>query len=310
MTASGAVALVTSAPGDAVRAVAAGTATAGMATAGMATADSVVIADTGTGSGRTKVASAPKDVNRLYVMPMALGAKLHGPRVAFFCHYRLLVMGYIYLVVFCVGRVTGIAVFDGGQSSAANLLDDYLRSFLLMGVAGILHESSLYRNPPQNMEEKRNTTLIYQVVVLFFGLFATISSAFSRGTLLTCWAMLAGCAIVSAIKTLRRSRRGSSPAPLDGSILLWAVILSQVFLAARFSYAIAEVSAPYDADLDAPVFRLCLQILPELMALVILSVAGMLTRNAYRTLQNRAPAPRNTAGDAGETHDAIEMDDL
>ncbi|KUI73142.1 hypothetical protein VM1G_08770 [Cytospora mali] len=244
-------------------------------------------------------------MNPLSAAELVIYAILSIP-VLYICvrHWPAGVLGWFYLCAFCTLRIVAGAMSINSNSGAASIISSVGLSPLILAACGILHEA----------REHRAIKLLPKpfewIVVLMFHVFvsgglapvaigasalATHSSdaaSASRslkliragmGIMTASWVFLVIGAVISALpargveKNARRFR--------EGTVLLYSVIFSLVFVGIRVIYSLVAFTtqeaylSPVNGSLT---IRVLLRFLPELIATLSFIFAGIQTRRLHQ----------------------------
>ncbi|KPM36553.1 hypothetical protein AK830_g10012 [Neonectria ditissima] len=210
-------------------------------------------------------------------------------------------LGWLYVTVFFTLRIVGGALSLSGSPSAG-LISSIGLSPLLLAAAGILHEARVYRFPQLDRKWEWIRVALYHLVVT--GGLALVAAGASHlqdsdpapsdatlakaglGILVLAWTILAGWACLSLRSSSVVVDAGVRRRPTDperaGTMLLYSVLFSVVFIGIRLIYTLVAMTSgsgslnPGSASLAVQV---CLTMLPELLAALAFLAVGVCTRN-------------------------------
>ncbi|WZH49448.1 uncharacterized protein QYS62_010649 [Fusarium acuminatum] len=244
-------------------------------------------------------------MSSLTTAELAIYAILVLPTIfVLFKHGKPGLIGWGFLFVFCSLRVIGGALFLT-DSSAAVTVSNIGLSPLLLCTAGLLHEAQYYREKPRRAE-KVKIVLFHLLVgagvaLMIVGLSGVQSKSptpddhkkvkIGLGILTASWGLL-------VLQTMRTAfEKGySSRDNVFITRLLIAVAIGLIFVGIRVIYTLIALTSN-DANLN-PItgtlaIRVLLSFLPELIALLVYLVAGVLTGD-IRVLSEREHKTRDS----------------
>ncbi|KFY02097.1 hypothetical protein V490_00638 [Pseudogymnoascus sp. VKM F-3557] len=209
-------------------------------------------------------------------------------------HGKQGILGWIALHSLCVIRIVGNAVQLNAYNNhstggiATLILQSVGLSPLILAAVGILHEARA-RNPNLNQKLEwfliiqYHLTVILAMVLVIIGIVklqdgdsvGTVLMKVGMGIVLALWAILAIWTLLSF-----RSSQGYTAVgvPADGTKLLYGVAAALPLIALREIYAAGSSYAPSSSFTSSLAVKVCLGVVPEMLSITILSVAGLLTR--------------------------------
>ncbi|KAL1848004.1 hypothetical protein VTK73DRAFT_10217 [Phialemonium thermophilum] len=238
--------------------------------------------------------------------------------VVLFRHLPLGAAGWGYLFAFCTLRIVGGALSRSGkQPAAANIISNVGLSPLLLAASGILHEARHLRAAAANKSLELTLFVFYHAAVLAgVALVAAGGSSLSSdhpkpnasklvkagiAILTVCWVAL--CAwVVSSVRPPRHVRAAATAAR-EGTVLLYSLAASLVLVGIRVLYSLVALCSEKPSLNPATgslAIRVVLAFLPELIAVLILLGAGILTLNAMRLRAAAVPAETEGSGKQAE----------
>ncbi|GFF49216.1 hypothetical protein IFM61606_04852 [Aspergillus udagawae] len=211
-------------------------------------------------------------------------------------HGRYGLLGWLFLLIFCILRIIGGLVAARDTGTAANIISSVGLSPLLLATAGILHEARHYRIQPLDTKMEWVSVLAYHMLVVAGVALTAAGSAKLQeheqpldkaekiakagiSILVVAWGFLVGWAGFSF--TAPRGRNSSLTRA--GTVLLTAVAFSLVFIGIRVFYSLAALCTqrpslnPVTGSLA---IRVVLGFLPEVIAVLGYIFAGIRTRGA------------------------------
>ncbi|KFY33594.1 hypothetical protein V494_07476 [Pseudogymnoascus sp. VKM F-4513 (FW-928)] len=210
-------------------------------------------------------------------------------------HGKRGILGWLALHSLCVIRIVGNAVQLNAYTThstggtATLILQSVGLSPLLLAAVGILHEARHARNPKINQKFEWilviqfHMTVIAAMVLVIIGILklqdgASVGNVLMKvgmGVILACWAILALWTVLSF-----RSSPGydDTGVPSDGTRLLHGVAAALPFIALREIFAAGSSFAPSSSFTSSLAVKICLSVVPEMVSIIILSVAGLSTR--------------------------------
>ncbi|KAF7161696.1 hypothetical protein CNMCM5623_007183 [Aspergillus felis] len=210
------------------------------------------------------------------------------------CHRRRGLLGWGYLLVFCILRITGGALSIHSSGSGAKIISSVGISPMLLALEGILHEARVYRNRNLNKcLEYAFMAVVHMVVATGVAMVGTGAGGLAgnhpkasdqtnievgMALLEACWAVLT----ISALWTLKDSGEKTVPGVKEGKMLLHGVLLATVFVGIRVLYGlIAESTQKQNLNpvTGSLAIRTVLSLLPELVATLILLFVGFRARH-------------------------------
>ncbi|KUI56000.1 hypothetical protein VP1G_03377 [Cytospora mali] len=244
-------------------------------------------------------------MNPLSAAELVIYAILSIP-VLYICarHWPAGVLGWFYLCAFCTLRIVAGAMSINSNSGVASIISSVGLSPLILATCGILHEAREYRATkllPKPFE---------WIVVLMFHVFvsgglapvaigasalaghSSDAASASRhlqlirvgmGIMTASWVFLVIGAVISAIPA--RETENNSRRFREGTVLLYSVIFSLVFVGIRVIYSLVAFTtqkaylSPVNGSLTV---RVLLRFLPELIATLSFIFAGIQTRRLHR----------------------------
>ncbi|EKJ78609.1 hypothetical protein NXS19_004130 [Fusarium pseudograminearum] len=217
-----------------------------------------------------------------------------------FKHGKTGFIGWLYVQIFCVLRITtgGIGLHGASSSTGTVILNSIGLSPLLLAASGILHEARRATNPRLNRRfdivlEVQYHALVGAAMALIIVSVINLQKGkdvsknetllhVASAIIALAWVLLAVWSLWSLGKT-RSSRNGAVPSLRDGMLLLYAVFIALPLLGLRLSYAIAflqlQISNPSSGFLSSKAVEVCLGLVPELLVTVIFVAVGVKTRN-------------------------------
>ncbi|PKX90562.1 uncharacterized protein P174DRAFT_514613 [Aspergillus novofumigatus IBT 16806] len=209
-------------------------------------------------------------------------------------HHRRGLLGWGYLLAFCILKITGGALSIHSSSSGAKIISSVGISPLLLALDGILHEARAYRTPNLNKRsEYAFMTFVHVVVATGVAMVGTGAGGLAgknpkasdqtnlevgMALLEACWAILT----VWALWTLKDCSEKTIPGMKEGNMLLHGVLLATAFVGIRVTYGLIAESTqkrnlnPVAGSLG---IRTVLGLLPELITSLILMFVGFRTRH-------------------------------
>ncbi|KAJ5664592.1 hypothetical protein N7462_011405 [Penicillium macrosclerotiorum] len=212
-------------------------------------------------------------------------------------HGRRGFLGWFYVQLFCALRlVTDVLTIKPGLASTETtmILSSVGLAPLLFACAGILHEARLARDPTINGKKEWMYQIYYHILVLG----ATILNVVGvvelmekgpnsvSGTLTKVgatlavlgWVVLVGFSLFS----LRYNVIKKTSTYRNGTLLLYGVIATLPFNGIRLVYSvisiILRVEHPHSEFLSSTAVEVCISVVPEMLVVIILIMAGLKTR--------------------------------
>ncbi|RFN48306.1 hypothetical protein FIE12Z_7473 [Fusarium flagelliforme] len=218
-----------------------------------------------------------------------------------FKHGKTGFIGWLYIQIFCVLRITtgGIGLHGASSSTGPVILNSIGLSPLLLATSGILHEARRATNPRLNrrldivLEVKYHglvgvamALIIVSIINLQDGKdvdkYKTLLKVASALIALA-WFLITIWSLWSLSKTRVSPTHGSVPSFRGGKLLLYAVFITLPLLCLRLAYAIAflqlQISDPTSSFLSSKAVEVCLGMIPELLVTIIFIAVGIKTRN-------------------------------
>ncbi|KAK9576608.1 hypothetical protein V6Z92_009872 [Aspergillus fumigatus] len=170
------------------------------------------------------------------------------------CHRRNGVLGWGYLMVFCILRITGGALSIHSSGSGAKIISSVGISPMLLALDGILHEARVYRS--RNLNKRLKYTFmafVHVVVATGVAMVGTGASSLAgknpeasdqtnldvgMALLEACWATLT----VWALWTLKDCSEKTVLGVMEGNMLLRGVLLATAFIGIRVTYGLIAES--------------------------------------------------------------------
>ncbi|KAL4803492.1 hypothetical protein BDV18DRAFT_41641 [Aspergillus unguis] len=240
-------------------------------------------------------------VNGVFAAELALYLPLF-PLVAynFWTHRWSGFLGWYYLAAFCGLRIASGGVGVGhGDSLVASILIGIGTSPLILAVDGLVHEARTHRNPNPDPSTKG---LGYGITLAISGLMGaaiglTVTGAMAiykneaKPSSMTHWKAGAALMVVAWVLVVlwtafsllpsQAKRGGDAPMAREGTMLLYGLLISLVFIGIRVVYALVA-TATQRRDLS-PVYgttavRVVLMFLPEAIATIVIVATGFMTR--------------------------------
>ncbi|KAL7905877.1 hypothetical protein GGI35DRAFT_483154 [Trichoderma velutinum] len=234
---------------------------------------------------------------------LAIYATLSIPNLyILFKHGRPGLLGWTYLFAFCTLRIIGGAL-DLSGSTTAGIISSVGLSPLLLAASGILKEARTYYSDPLDKKLEWIVVLLFHIMVttgvaiLAIGVSNLDSSNVKPSDVSSDDSLVkAGIALLTlswAIVTIisvwtlahpAKSQKSKSSI-VAGTRLLWSVLISDVFSGIRVIYTLVafvtqdETLNPLTGSLT---IRVLLSLIPELVCVLALLTAGLLTRNTAR----------------------------
>ncbi|KAK8062158.1 hypothetical protein PG997_014255 [Apiospora hydei] len=253
----------------------------------------------------------------LPTVTLAIYAVLSIP--VLFClvrHGRTGLVGWFYLLVFCTLRIVGgaLAMNSNKNSSSASLIANIGLSPLLLAASGILHEGrAYYVADGANKKTEWLLVLVFHAIVApGVALLAAGASGLQSATatktdlvlvsvgialLTAAWVVLCIWTALSFLPSssfvFGRRRQGTTKVMMDktspaaaargyGTKILWGVAAALTFIGIRVFYSLVALTtrlAYLSPSTGALSIRVVVVFLPELVACLILIVAGFMTRH-------------------------------
>ncbi|GIK03832.1 hypothetical protein Aspvir_007907 [Aspergillus viridinutans] len=213
------------------------------------------------------------------------------------CHHRWGLLGWGYLLAFCILRITGGGLSIHSSGSGAKIISSVGISPMLLALDGILHEARVYRN--RNLDKRLEyafMAFVHVVVATGVAMVGTGAGGLAgehpkasdqtnldvgMALLEACWAILT----IWALWTLKDCSEKTIPGVMEGEMLLHGVLLATVFVGIRVLYGlIAESTQKQNLNPVAGslAIRTVLGLLPELITTLILVFVGFRTRHIGR----------------------------
>ncbi|MCJ1323195.1 hypothetical protein MMC15_008549 [Xylographa vitiligo] len=230
----------------------------------------------------------------------------------FYClwkHGRHGILGWLALQSFCLLRIIGNAVLlhaeaTNASNSNALLISNIGLSPLLLATLGFLHEARRARSP--SIGRKLEWALVIQyhfavsvaLVLIIVGVInleggtitTTTSSLLKVGAaiLVVCWAALV---LWTRVSMNEQGKDMNAKGYANGTKVLYGVVAALPLVGIRLVYAIASLllevngsSSDFPTSLAA---KVCMSVVPEMIATVVFVVAGVSTRDMHRTSEGR-----------------------
>ncbi|KAM3551710.1 hypothetical protein MY1884_007582 [Beauveria asiatica] len=212
-------------------------------------------------------------------------------------HGKVSMLGWLYLVAFCMLRILGGALALS-RSKTATIIANIGLAPLLLAASGILHESNSLRKVGDAKLEWAVVLALHILIAGATAILAIGASALQSSSplpsdltrvkvgialLATGWIMLVGWAVQS---WFRRSNTLHVKASRAGRKILVGVALASIFIGIRVLYGlVAFVSQKKSLNpvTGTLAVRVGLVLLPELAASLILLAYGWITRNAMNS---------------------------
>ncbi|KAF4161502.1 hypothetical protein CNMCM6069_003408 [Aspergillus lentulus] len=208
-------------------------------------------------------------------------------------HWRGL-LGWGYLLAFCILRITGGALSIHSSSSGAKIISSVGISPMLLALDGILHEARVYRKRNLNKRlEYAFMAFVHVVVATGVAMVGTGAGDLAgknpkasyqtnldvgMALLEACWAILT----IWALWTLKDCSEKTISGVKEGKMLLHGVLLATTFVGIRVTYGlIAESTQKQNLNpvTGSLAIRTVLDLLPELITTLILMFVGFRTRH-------------------------------
>ncbi|KFY98254.1 hypothetical protein V500_01751 [Pseudogymnoascus sp. VKM F-4518 (FW-2643)] len=211
-------------------------------------------------------------------------------------HGKRGILGWMALHGLCVIRIVGNAVELNAYNNhstggiAVLILQSVGLSPLLLAVVGILHEARRARDPSLNRKFEWFLVIQYHLIVIaamvlvIMGIVklqdgasvGTVLMKVGMGVVLALWVILAGWTLLSF-----RSSQGYTAVgvPADGTKLLHGVAAALPFVALREIFAAGSSYGPSSSFTSSLAVKICLGVVPEMLSIIVLSVAGLRSRN-------------------------------
>ncbi|KAL1969445.1 hypothetical protein VTN77DRAFT_8883 [Rasamsonia byssochlamydoides] len=207
-------------------------------------------------------------------------------------------LGWAFLLVFCAFRIVGGGFAINNTGTGADILASLGLGPLLLAVNGVLTEARTYRKPDVNIYlHWFYIAVITAIVAAGLAEAGTgaaalggghpnsddvTNAAIGLGLFFATWVILVGWGLFQLKLT---QQRGGAPAFREGTVLLYAVLASLLFLGIRVTYGLVAVSTkkgslnPITGSLAV---RVLLGFLPEVILTGILVYAGFKTKEVNR----------------------------
>ncbi|KAL2828095.1 hypothetical protein BJY01DRAFT_261634 [Aspergillus pseudoustus] len=227
-----------------------------------------------------------------------------------YTHGRHGFLAWAYLLAFCILRMTGgaLAVSDA-TNSGAQIISSIGLSPMLLSLEGVLHEARVYSIPHLNRKLEYSFMAFFHVLVatgvamVGVGAGGLVSDKpkdsdlsdvkIGMALLEAAWAILVLWALWTVGMGGGRAHKEAAPAAgnsREGSILLTATLLTLPLIEISVIYTlVAEFTqrAGLNPSTGTLAVRVVLGFLPELIAALILLVAGIRTKDANRREQQQ-----------------------
>ncbi|KAF4460307.1 hypothetical protein FALBO_12917 [Fusarium albosuccineum] len=242
-----------------------------------------------------------------------------------FKHGKTGFLGWFYVQLFCVLRIVtgGIGLHNSSISTGSIILNSIGLSPLLLAASGILHEARRATNPRLNRKldlflEIQYHGLMGVAMTLIIVAVINLPKGNSVETMKTLlkvasalvalsWVLLIIWALWSLAKSRASSTTGHVPAMSGGKLLLNGVFVSIPFSGLRLAYAIAflqlRISDPESGFLTSKAVDVCLNVVPEMLATVILLYVGLKTRSLKHEIKKMDDSLPIDQGYEMPTHD-------
>ncbi|KAK8078774.1 integral membrane protein [Apiospora phragmitis] len=237
---------------------------------------------------------------------LAIYAVLSVP--VFFClvrHGKTGLLGWLYLLAFCTLRiVSGAMSMSSSSSSSASIIANVGLSPLLLAASGILHEGRAYRVAGDKKMEWLLVLVFHAIVTPGVALLATGASGLLQpnatskdlvlvnvgiALLVAAWLVLCICAALSLRPSSRQKKKEGKVMDIAtpttahgyGTKLLLGVAAALPFIGIRVLYSLVALTTrlPYlNPSTGALSIRVVIVFLPELIACIVLIVAGLVTQ--------------------------------
>ncbi|MCJ1382350.1 hypothetical protein MMC17_005463 [Xylographa soralifera] len=224
-------------------------------------------------------------------------------------HGRHGLLGWLALQSFCLLRIIGNAVLVNAEAtntsnSHALLISNIGLSPLLLATLGFLHEARRARSPSIGRKLEWALVIQYHVtisialILIIIGVVnleggtitATTSALLKAGAaiLLVCWAALVFWVRVS-MREQGKDTNATGYAP--GTKLLYSVLVALPLVGIRLLYAVIslllEVSGSSSDFTTSVAAKVCMSVVPEMIATIVFVLAGIVTRNMHKTVEGR-----------------------
>lgn len=185
-------------------------------------------------------------------------------------------------------------------SLAALILNSIGLAPLLLAALGVLHEARTARNPHLRRKLEWHiilhfhTIIVVSMILVIIGL-VKLTGAHPKESdttlpkvgviiILVCWIVLVGFTVSS----LRSSQYDmQAPAYHNGTKLLYGLIVALPFIGIRELDAVLSNFVTSHTFLSSLAVKVCLSVVPEMIATVCFVTAGLITRNIKREMEDQ-----------------------
>ncbi|KAF4170155.1 hypothetical protein CNMCM6936_003343 [Aspergillus lentulus] len=238
-------------------------------------------------------------MSALSVAQLAIYSVLVCPAVYLtLCHHRRGLLGWGYLLAFCILRITGGALSIHSSGSGAKIISSVGISPLLLALDGILHEARVYRKRNLNKRlEYAFMAFVHVVVATGVAMVGTGAGGLAgknpkasdqtnldvgMALLEACWAILTIWALWTLKDCSEKTISGVKEGKMVDLTLTREDSATTTFVGIRVTYGLIAESTqkrnlnPVTGSLAV---RTLLGLLPELITTLILMVVGFRTRH-------------------------------
>ncbi|MCJ1292779.1 hypothetical protein MMC34_004332 [Xylographa carneopallida] len=236
----------------------------------------------------------------------------------FYClwkHGRHGILGWVALQSFCLLRIIGNAILlhaeaTNASNSNALLISNIGLSPLLLAALGFLHEARRARSPSICRRLEWALVIQYHLVVsvalalvivgvinLQSGIITTTTSVLLKvaaAILIVCWAALV---LWTGVSMRKQGRDTSAKGYAEGTKLLYGVVAALPLVGFRLIYAIVslllEVNGSSSGFTTSVAAKVCMSVVPEMLATIVFVVAGISTRDMHKTFDGRNGSSRD-----------------
>ncbi|MCJ1471503.1 hypothetical protein MMC13_000142 [Lambiella insularis] len=185
-------------------------------------------------------------------------------------------LGWYFVFALCILRIIGNALQLNAQNhnstdATATLLSSIVLSPLLLGAVSILQEARSARN--SHLEPKIEWALQLAFHVLVVASLAMIAGGASA---------LTGTSTSYSDLTVKMGEAADVAGYDGGTTLLTAVTVALMLLFLRIIYSLVSIFSPSSTFATSFAVRVCLQVVPEMLVVVVFVGAGIWTRNILR----------------------------